>query len=149
MKTSFTRQIRTTVLACSLSVAGVGLQAQDLGLDIGTPDPSSIIDSGAEQIRLMPYQNTPVEVGAKERNPFAVRTPEKKVNVEELENKEEDRIRVILSELPIAGVSRGILVALNNGSGNRRNGRLPTNVDSYALKRLEKQCWPLQIPVSI
>ena len=105
MKTSFTRHFRTTILACSLSVAGLGLQAQDL--DIGTPDPNSLIDSGAEQIGLMPYQKTPVEVGTKERNPFANRTPKTQEKPEELENIEEDRIRVILSELPIGGVSRG------------------------------------------
>ena len=107
MKTSFTRNLRTTVLACTLSATAFGLQAQELDLGLGSPDPAEMIDPGAEKIGLMPYQKTPVEVGVKERNPFANRAPKAKEKPEELENKEEDRIRVVLSELPIGGVSRG------------------------------------------
>ncbi len=108
MKNGIRRHLRQITLVAACAVAGIGAKAQEeLPALPGGDDALEVEhDPKAEKVGLMPYQKTPVDVASKERNPFASRSPEKKEEEVAEVNKEEDRIRLVLSELAIGGVSK-------------------------------------------
>jgi len=82
--------------------------AQQAGTAAGESTAEAEVEVTRASINFLPGQRRAFAVRADERNPFADRVPEMKPREVENEGEtEDDRLRVIFSELNVSGISRG------------------------------------------